>query len=38
MLALWLGMLGADFEPSGCPELAEHLRLLAAQYRRAAGA
>ena len=36
-LALWLGMLGADFELSDCPELVEHLRLLAARYRRAAG-
>jgi hypothetical protein len=31
-------MLGADFELSGCPELSDHLRLLAARYARAAGA
>ncbi len=36
-LAFWLGMLGADFEPTGCPELVEHLRVLGARYRRAAG-
>ncbi len=36
-LASWLGMLGADFEPTGCPELVEHLRLLSTRYRRAAG-
>ena len=35
-LALVLGMLGADFEPVGCPELTEQLRVLAARYRRAA--
>jgi predicted DNA-binding transcriptional regulator YafY len=37
MLAMWLGLLGADFEITDCPELAEHLRLLGARYRRAAG-
>jgi predicted DNA-binding transcriptional regulator YafY len=36
-LALLLGMLGADFEPAGSPELIEHLRLLGIRYRRAAG-
>jgi predicted DNA-binding transcriptional regulator YafY len=36
-LAFWLGMLGADFEPTGCPELVQHLRLLGTRYRRAAG-
>jgi hypothetical protein len=30
-------MLGAGFEPTGCPELVEHLRLLGIRYRRAAG-
>jgi predicted DNA-binding transcriptional regulator YafY len=41
MLALYLGLLGADFEietPSDHPELVEHLRALAARYRRAAPA
>lgn len=36
-LALWLGMLGADFELTDCPELVGHLRMLAARYLRAAG-
>ena len=36
-LALVLGMLGADFEPVGCPELTRQLRLLGSRYRRAAG-
>jgi predicted DNA-binding transcriptional regulator YafY len=39
MLALYLGMLGADFEienPSAHAELLRHLRDLAARYRRAA--
>jgi predicted DNA-binding transcriptional regulator YafY len=39
MLALYLGMLDADFEIDGsaAPELAEHLRTLAARYARAVG-
>jgi predicted DNA-binding transcriptional regulator YafY len=37
MLALWLGMLDADFEIDGSPELADHLRTLAGRYTRAAG-
>jgi predicted DNA-binding transcriptional regulator YafY len=37
MLALWLGMLGADFELTDCPELVEQLRLLGTRYLRAAG-
>jgi predicted DNA-binding transcriptional regulator YafY len=37
MLALWLGMIGADFEVTDAPELAEQLLLLAERYRRAAG-
>jgi predicted DNA-binding transcriptional regulator YafY len=36
MLAVWLGMLDADFEVDGCPELADHLRTLAGRYARAA--
>jgi predicted DNA-binding transcriptional regulator YafY len=36
MLALWLGMLDADFELQDCPELAQHLRTLAKRYLRAA--
>jgi predicted DNA-binding transcriptional regulator YafY len=37
MLALYVGMLGADFriDASATPELAQHLRTLAARYRRA---
>ncbi len=40
MLALYLGMLGADFEiedPQAHPELVRHLHELADRYRRAAG-
>ena len=39
MLALYLGMLDADFtvDPVSAPELAEHLRTVAARYLRAAG-
>jgi len=39
MLALYLGMLDADFtvDPVSAPELAEHLRTVAARYARAAG-
>jgi len=36
MLAVWLGMLEADFEVDDCPELADHLRKLADRYARAA--
>jgi predicted DNA-binding transcriptional regulator YafY len=36
-LALWLGMIDADFEIDDCPELAERLRILARRYARAAG-
>jgi predicted DNA-binding transcriptional regulator YafY len=36
-LAVWLGMLGADFDIPDSPELAKHLRALAERYRRAAG-
>ena len=35
MLALYLGMLGADFQVHEPPELVEHLRALSARYRRA---
>lgn len=35
MLALYLGMLGADFTIAGSPELAEALRTLSARYQRA---
>jgi predicted DNA-binding transcriptional regulator YafY len=35
MLAVWLGMLEADFEVDDCPELANHLRKLADRYTRA---
>jgi predicted DNA-binding transcriptional regulator YafY len=38
MLALYLGMLDADFEVGDAPELAAQLRTLADRYRRAAGA
>jgi predicted DNA-binding transcriptional regulator YafY len=34
-LAVWLGMLGADFEVTEPPELVEHLRALASRYHRA---
>lgn len=39
LLALYLGMLDADFhvDQSATPELAEHLRTLAARYTRAVG-
>jgi predicted DNA-binding transcriptional regulator YafY len=36
-LALRIAMLGVDFEVHEPPELADHLRLLAARLRRAAG-
>jgi len=36
MLAVWLGMLEADFELEDCPELADDLRKLAGRYLRAA--
>jgi hypothetical protein len=35
-LALWLGLIDADFEVSNDPELAEELRRLADRYTRAA--
>jgi predicted DNA-binding transcriptional regulator YafY len=35
-LALWLGMIDADFEVDDCPELADHLRTLSERYARAA--
>ena len=34
-MALWLGMLGADFTILDAPELTEHLRALAGRYRKA---
>jgi predicted DNA-binding transcriptional regulator YafY len=34
-LAVWLGMLGADFEVTEPPELVAHLRTLASRYQRA---
>jgi predicted DNA-binding transcriptional regulator YafY len=37
-VAVYLGMLDADFEVTGPPELLDHLRLLAARYQRAASA
>jgi predicted DNA-binding transcriptional regulator YafY len=36
MLAVYLGMLGVDFEVGGPPELVEQLLTLADRYRRAA--
>jgi predicted DNA-binding transcriptional regulator YafY len=36
-LALWLGLIDADFEAGNDPELAEQLRRLAARYTRAVG-
>jgi predicted DNA-binding transcriptional regulator YafY len=36
-LAVWIGLLGFDFEVRDSPELVEHLRILADRYRRAAG-
>jgi predicted DNA-binding transcriptional regulator YafY len=35
-LAVYLGLLGADFEVRGPPQLVAHLGLLAERYRRAA--
>ena len=35
MLALYLGMLDADFSIAGSPELVEALRKLASRYQRA---
>ncbi|GIH94821.1 helix-turn-helix transcriptional regulator [Planobispora siamensis] len=35
MLALYLGMLEADFEVTGPPDLVEHLRELSGRYARA---
>ena len=34
-LAVYLGMLGVDFEILDPPELVEHVRALADRYRRA---
>jgi predicted DNA-binding transcriptional regulator YafY len=36
-LALWLGLLDADFSVSGSPELRAELAAVAERYRRAAG-
>ncbi|HEX6418926.1 MAG TPA: WYL domain-containing protein [Acidimicrobiales bacterium] len=36
-LALWLGMLDADFDAGDDPVLAEHVRAVARRYARAAG-
>src|SRR5690606_11608111 len=36
-LALWLGMIDADFDANGDPVLAEHVRAIARRYARAAG-
>lgn len=38
MLALYLGMLDAEFEAGDSPELSQALRALAARFTRAAGA
>jgi hypothetical protein len=35
MLALYLGLLDADFEVVDSPELVEALRMLAERFRRA---
>lgn len=35
MLAVWIGLLDADFSVEDCPELVEELRLLAERYLRA---
>jgi hypothetical protein len=37
-VALYAGLLDADFEVTGPPELVERLRLLAGRYQRACGA
>ncbi len=37
MVAVWLGMLGADFEVPDSDELREQFRILAERYARAAG-
>ena len=34
-MAVWIGMLGYDFEVSSPPELVAHVRTLAARYTRA---
>lgn len=36
MLAVWLGMLGADFQVEDASELTAHLRVIAERYLRAA--
>src|SRR5262249_20752500 len=38
LLAVWIGMLGVDFEVTGPPELVEQFRVLGERYRRAVGA
>jgi predicted DNA-binding transcriptional regulator YafY len=38
MLAVWLGMLGADFEVTDAPELVAQFRVLADRFARAAAA
>ena len=35
VVAVWIGMLGLDFEVDSPPELVDHLRTLAARYTRA---
>ncbi len=37
MLAVWIAMVGADFEVVDAPELVEQFRVLARRYARAAG-
>jgi predicted DNA-binding transcriptional regulator YafY len=37
MLAVWLGLLGTDFDVHDAPELVEQLRIVADRYRRATG-
>lgn len=34
-LAVYLGMLGTDFQATEPPELVDHVRALAARYARA---
>jgi predicted DNA-binding transcriptional regulator YafY len=36
-LALWVGLIDADFDAGDAPDLADELRQLAARYTRAAG-
>jgi hypothetical protein len=37
LLAVYLGMIDADFDVAEPPELVEQLRVLADRYRRASG-